>query len=418
MALAYVALLALHGRDVRPGRRRRERTCGPALRGGRPPSSRVTGSTPACAWLPFPNDFYTVADPATATGRRVDFPAGRLSGVGRRAGLRPERMGGQRRLQPGVDDPHARAGDQPRCEPAWRRSRTWVRRWRRPVRSSSSTPRTGARWPAWSELDAKDADPATRLLIIHPARNLTEGDRYIVALRDLKAADGSAVAPGAGVRIRPRLARRRRAASALRTPPICVPCVAQLRKDGVGTANLFLAWDFTVASTREHHAARPDHARPDVRRAGQGHRAVQGDEGGRRPARPARPGPGRHRHLRRAELPERAAGLAAVGARRGARRPAGAPGGPGRPGQLRVRDPQGGDGVAPGLGRGLRPRPLRFGRRGDGVGRSPVLQRVRLQSSAGRTGSGCRRARWPSGSRSRATWTPSRCWSTTCSRRS
>ena len=121
-----------------------------------------------------------------------------------------------------------------------------MRRWRRPVRSSSSTARTGARWPTWAELDAKDANPATQLLIIHPARNLTEGDRYIVALRDLKAADGSAIAPSPAF------------ASVLGSSgPGAAPfaahlrsVVAQLRKDGVGSAGLFLAWDFTVASTR------------------------------------------------------------------------------------------------------------------------------------------------------------------------
>ena len=56
--------------------------------------------------------------------------------------------------------------------------------------------RTGTRWPTWAELDVTDPNPATRLLMVHPARNLTEGDRYIVALRDLKTADGSAIAPG------------------------------------------------------------------------------------------------------------------------------------------------------------------------------------------------------------------------------
>ena len=109
--------------------------------------------------------------------------------------------------------------------------------------------RTGARWPTWAELDAKDPNPATQLLIIHPARNLTEGDRYIVALRDLKAARRVGHRAVARVRIRPRLAARRRPASRPYAAHLR-SVVAQLRKDGVGTAGLFLAWDFTVASTR------------------------------------------------------------------------------------------------------------------------------------------------------------------------
>ncbi len=42
---------------------------------------------------------------------------------------------------------------------------------------------TGKRWPIWVEISSIFANPAYRLLQIHPAVNFTSGHRYIVALR-------------------------------------------------------------------------------------------------------------------------------------------------------------------------------------------------------------------------------------------
>src|SRR6185312_6725083 len=100
------------------------------------------------------------------------------------------------------------------------------------------------------ELDVSDPNPATRLLVIHPARNLAEGHRYLVALRHLKASDGSSIAPSAGFAAV--------LSSSTTSPPGLRPSyeahlrsvVQQLGHDGVGHAGLYLAWDFTVASTR------------------------------------------------------------------------------------------------------------------------------------------------------------------------
>ena len=39
------------------------------------------------------------------------------------------------------------------------------------------------------------------MLIIRPARNLEEGERYIVALRNLRNASGKEIKPGRGFRI-------------------------------------------------------------------------------------------------------------------------------------------------------------------------------------------------------------------------
>ena len=102
---------------------------------------------------------------------------------------------------------------------------------------------TRERQMIWSEVD-----PATGLLQIHPARNLVEGHRYIVALRDLKTASGALIRPSAAFRMfrdrlstrDPRLMSRRSAFE--RT-------FRKLDQAGVKRSSLFLAWTFTVAST-------------------------------------------------------------------------------------------------------------------------------------------------------------------------
>ncbi len=88
--------------------------------------------------------------------------------------------------------------------------------------------RTGKRWPAWAELDALAKRPADRMVIIHPAQNLIDGHTYVVALRDI------------GKRTPPRFARDKDKAlsAALRR--------AKVKRDG----KLYLAWTFTVASTK------------------------------------------------------------------------------------------------------------------------------------------------------------------------
>src|SRR5205823_10714532 len=50
---------------------------------------------------------------------------------------------------------------------------------------------TGERWPIWAELDANATQTQDVNLLIHPARNFTEGHRYIVALRGLEDASGN-----------------------------------------------------------------------------------------------------------------------------------------------------------------------------------------------------------------------------------
>jgi hypothetical protein len=104
---------------------------------------------------------------------------------------------------------------------------------------------TGERWPYWAELDAND--PQQRPMLIHPARNLAAGHRYIVALRDMRDAQGRVIPPGdafAGF-----LRGRPQGPDALARLPHMKQVLARLSAAGVSRHDLHLAWDFTVAST-------------------------------------------------------------------------------------------------------------------------------------------------------------------------
>jgi hypothetical protein len=102
---------------------------------------------------------------------------------------------------------------------------------------------TGARVPYFAELDAQNPDPASQLLLIHPAYALTEGQRYAVVLRNLKNTSGGSIAPAAST-----LA----ALNGTLKPASRGLYIKNLIKDQLhgllGSATPYMAWDFTVAS--------------------------------------------------------------------------------------------------------------------------------------------------------------------------
>ena len=106
--------------------------------------------------------------------------------------------------------------------------------------------RTLERQLIWSELDANPADPRDVTLIVRPAVNFDEGERYIVALRNLKrrarATSSMPSPPSARCATASRTRRSRRAA------PISSSCSARSAGAGIEREELYLAWDFTVAS--------------------------------------------------------------------------------------------------------------------------------------------------------------------------
>ena len=106
------------------------------------------------------------------------------------------------------------------------------------------------RIPYWAELDATVASDANRVLFVRPARNLREGHRHVVALRRLRDANGAIIPAGDVFRAyRDRLRTDVEAIEARRDRYERV--FADLAANGVDRDDdLYLAWDFTVASER------------------------------------------------------------------------------------------------------------------------------------------------------------------------
>ncbi len=198
--------------------------------------------------LPWPNDHYTRADATTATGRRVNLKASHLpanvSGVhmdpsqsNRSDGFSP---GSSLLVQiPGVDP---EASGFPTIDHLDRNGAT--------ASVVLVDTVTGEIVPTWAELDVHDPydDPAEQLLMIHPVRNLADGHRHVVGLRNVKDSAGRALeAPPVFRAYRDGIdsdvagfAQRRDHFETI---------FADLAAVGFERSSAFLAWDFTVAST-------------------------------------------------------------------------------------------------------------------------------------------------------------------------
>ena len=215
--------------------------------------------------LPFPDDYYTVSDPATATGRRIDFhAAGMPNNAGgvpidpspylRNDGFSPG--AGIVLKVPGLDS--AAALQQTNASPI-----NHIGRYAdpdAPVVVIDAT--TGQRQPIWVEVDSNAGSPATTALEIHPAVNFASGHRYVVALRNLKDAAGQTIPAPEGFRYyRDQLPSSEAPINAQRSRFESI--FGTLRGAGIRRSNLYLAWDFTVA-TDENIAARELHIRDDA----------------------------------------------------------------------------------------------------------------------------------------------------------
>jgi hypothetical protein len=143
---------------------------------------------------PFPSDYYTVSDPTTSTGRRAYFPVGSFPPSTSGTAFDPTSWESNDGFSPGSTILiHVPSLDLATSHIATISDMGASLAHDSPVVLLDAT--TGKRWPTWAELDVSDSNPATRLLLIHPARNLKEGDCYLVALRDLKTSDGLSIPP-------------------------------------------------------------------------------------------------------------------------------------------------------------------------------------------------------------------------------
>ena len=211
--------------------------------------------------LPFPDDFLTVHDPSTATGRRVDMP---ISDMGKNihgTPIDPTEWNRNDGFSPGTPIIlHVQGIDLAKSRVAPITDIGASTRSNAPIVLLDAT--TGRRVPYWAELDANDSDANEQALLIHPAVNFGDGHHIIVAMRNLRDAAGHLIQPSA-------IFRDYRDGLALPTPAEqdrsshMEAIFTELAAHRVVRKSLYLAWDFTVASTQSL-TGRMTHIRDDA----------------------------------------------------------------------------------------------------------------------------------------------------------
>jgi hypothetical protein len=201
---------------------------------------------------PWPNDYFTVADKTTDTGRRLNLDLQSMpaniegkpidpTDYNRNDGFSPGAMIVTR--VPGLDT--KAAFDNSRIVPNTDMAQAF--RPDQPVVLINT--RTNGRALAWAEIDANPKDPANVNLIIRPGRNLQEGTRYIVALRNLRDAKDAAIAPTKEFKLyRDRTLTTNPAVESRRAHMESL--FATLAEAGIDRDSLVRAWDFTTASEK------------------------------------------------------------------------------------------------------------------------------------------------------------------------
>ena len=117
------------------------------------------------------------------------------------------------------------------------------------IDSGSLTNGTLRQHPIWAELDQGSESPETDSLTIRPGVNLANGERYVVALRDLRDASGDLLEPGRAFEVyRDRIPTFRSEIEERR--PQMEEIFDILERAGIEREGLYLAWDFTVISKR------------------------------------------------------------------------------------------------------------------------------------------------------------------------
>ena len=208
---------------------------------------------PVCM-LPFPDDYYTVADPSSPTGRRVHFTTEGMPKNALETPINPEPYDASDGFSPGS----VIVLKVPGLETAADVSATGavpinhIGRYRKgnaPVVVIDAA--TGKRWPIWVEIDSTAADPSKAALEIHPAVNFASGHRYIVALRHLRNAAGEPIeAPAAFRYYRDKVPSKQPEINARRGHFEAI--FKRLQMSGIHRSDLYLAWDFTVTSDQNN----------------------------------------------------------------------------------------------------------------------------------------------------------------------
>ncbi len=210
-------------------------------------ADRCDPIAPKGCLLPFPNDYFTVADDTTPTGRRIAFVGASLPANASGTHIDPTTWNELDGFSPGAallfqipDLDLSASGAAPITDIA--------------ASLDDNAPivlidgKKGERIPYWVEQDSfADGTDEVPTTFVHPAVSLPEGHRIVVAVRDLVTTDGKAVEPTDAFRaLRDRLETTVPELEARR--PAMDAVFADLTEVGVDRESLQLAWDFTVAS--------------------------------------------------------------------------------------------------------------------------------------------------------------------------
>ncbi len=205
--------------------------------------------------LPFPDDYYTVNDPASPTGKRIRFTEGAMPVNKDGVPINPagydlsdgfsQGAGAVVRI-PGLDSvAAAQAND---LVPI-----NHLGRYADPgQRVLVINTRTGERHPIWAEVDSNAGLDRNRTLEIKPSKNYDEKTRYIVVLRNLTDKDGNSLeAPDAFRYYRDQIKSGKKQIEARRAHFESI--FKTLKKAGIRRGDLYLAWDFTTASNENNY---------------------------------------------------------------------------------------------------------------------------------------------------------------------
>jgi len=204
--------------------------------------------------LPFPDDYYTVADQSSPTGRRIDF---------KDAGMPANVLGQHIEAAPYNESDGFSPGSVILAKvPGIETTADVAATGATPINhlgqyKQGNAPvvvidaQTGKRWPIWAEIDSTASDSSKADLEIHPAVNFAAGHRYIVALRNLRNAAGEHLeAPAAFRYYRDNVPSKQPQINAQRGRFEAI--FSRLQKSGINRKGLYLAWDFTVASDQNN----------------------------------------------------------------------------------------------------------------------------------------------------------------------
>ncbi len=154
--------------------------------------------------FPYPNNYFTKPDASMRTGLRLDLKPTATPQNNKGVNVNPSEINTSDGFSPGaaavihipgMDTPAAFAKTNP------------VPITRMGDYSKANAPivvidaDTGKRQLIWTELDSNATSPAGTDLLIHWGKNLLEGHRYIVAMRDLKDASGKTLDAPEGFRL-------------------------------------------------------------------------------------------------------------------------------------------------------------------------------------------------------------------------